>query len=57
MLIASGCGMAGDGDDPVTEVSSPLEAAGNDYGVAETFHTSGAIDFTLIGFAGIPPTM
>jgi hypothetical protein len=38
--------MAGDGDDPVTEVSSPLEAAGNDYGVAETFHTSGAIDFT-----------
>jgi len=46
LLIASGCGMAGDGDDPVTEVSSPLEAAGNDYGVAETFHTSGAIDFT-----------
>jgi len=47
-LLASGCGMGeeGDVDESVTEARSALEAGGNDYGVAETFHTSGSIDFT-----------
>ena len=47
LLIAiGGCGMEGDVDEPLTETRSALEAAGNDYGVAESFHTTGAIDFT-----------
>ena len=41
-----GCGVEGDVDEPLTETRSALEAAGNDYGVAESFHTTGAIDFT-----------
>jgi cytochrome c peroxidase len=46
VILVGGCGMEGDVDEPITEARSALEAAGNDYGVGETFHTSGAIDFT-----------
>src|SRR4051812_41601633 len=46
LLSLAGCGVEGDVNEPITEVQSALAAAGNDYGVAETFHTSGAIDFT-----------
>jgi hypothetical protein len=47
LILVSGCGMeGGDVDEPITEHRSNLAAAGNDYGVAETVHTSGAIDFT-----------
>jgi len=46
LILMGGCGMEGDGDEPITEETSALEAAGNAFGVAETFHTSGAIDFT-----------
>src|SRR5262245_12402631 len=46
LILVSGCGMGGDVDDPITEDSSALAAAGNSFGVAETFHTSGTIDFT-----------
>jgi cytochrome c peroxidase len=46
-LVVSGCGMDnGDVDESVTEARSNLEPGGNDYGVAETFHTAGTIDFT-----------
>jgi hypothetical protein len=38
--------MEGDVDEPITESQSALAAAGNDFGVAETFHTSGTIDLT-----------
>lgn len=46
LLAFMGCGVEGDVDEPLTETRSALEAAGNDYGVAESFHTTGAIDFT-----------
>ena len=46
LLAIGGCGIAGDVDEQVTEERSALAADGNDYGVAETFHTSGTIDFT-----------
>jgi len=47
LLFASlGCGMEGEVDEPVDQAVSALEVAGNDYGQAETFHTSGTIDFT-----------
>ena len=46
LLAFLGCGVEGDVDEPLTETRSALEAAGNDYGVAESFHTTGAIDFT-----------
>ena len=47
LLTVSGCGMeAGDGEESITEARSNLVPGGNDYGVAETFHTSGSIDFT-----------
>jgi cytochrome c peroxidase len=46
-LLVSGCGMAGgDVDESITEARANLEPGGNDYGVAETFHITGAIDFT-----------
>src|SRR5262252_1330553 len=46
LLVASlGCGTEGSVDEPITQRQSALAAAANDYGVAETFHTSGAIDF------------
>src|SRR5262245_59095157 len=43
LLAFAGCA---DVDDPITESQSALEAAGNEFGVAESFHTTGAIDFT-----------
>jgi hypothetical protein len=46
LLAIGGCGLAGDVDEQVTEERSALAADGNEYGVAETFHTSGTIDFT-----------
>src|SRR5262245_12495246 len=46
LMVASGCGMGGDVDEPITESTSALAATGNDFGVAETFHTSGTIDMT-----------
>jgi cytochrome c peroxidase len=47
LLLASlGCGMQGDVDEQTSFVTSGLAANGNDYGVAETFHTSGTIDTT-----------
>jgi hypothetical protein len=46
LLASAGCGLEGDVDEPITESVSALEAEGNDYGVAESFHTTGAIDFT-----------
>jgi hypothetical protein len=47
LLTVSGCGMeAGDGEEAITEARSNLVPGGNDYGVGETFHTSGSIDFT-----------
>ena len=41
LLAFLGCGVEGDVDEPLTETRSALEADGNDYGVAETFHTTG----------------
>lgn len=47
LLLASlGCGMQGDVDEQTSFVTSGLAATGNDYGVAETFRTDGAIDLT-----------
>ena len=46
LLAACGCGVGGDVDEPITESTSALAAAGNKYGIAETFHSSGSIDFT-----------
>jgi cytochrome c peroxidase len=54
LLFASlGCATEGEVDDPTTQVQSALAAAGNDYGVAETFHTSGSIDLTNPFFAAL----
>jgi cytochrome c peroxidase len=46
LLASLGCGTEGGVDEPITQVQSRLAAAGNDFGVAETFHSSGAIDLT-----------
>jgi hypothetical protein len=46
LILMSGCGMEGDVDEPIDESASPLAAAGNGFGTAETFHTSGTIDLT-----------
>ena len=46
LLAIGGCGIGADVDEQITEENSALAAEGNEYGVAETFHTSGAIDFT-----------
>jgi hypothetical protein len=48
LLALGGCGMQGDeGDEGIVEpVGSALEAAKNPAGIAETVHTSGAIDRT-----------
>ena len=47
IVLASGCGMEGsDSDESITEARSNLVPGQNDYGVAETFHTTGSIDFT-----------
>jgi cytochrome c peroxidase len=46
LLVGAGCGLANNSDAPLTERSSPLLSASNDFGTAETFHVTGAIDFT-----------
>jgi len=46
LLSLAGCGVEGDINEPIDEERAALAADGNDFGVAETFHTSGAIDFT-----------
>jgi len=43
LLAAAGCGMM---EDPVTASDSALLSARNDFGTAETFHLTGAVDFT-----------
>ena len=46
LLSLAGCGVEGDINEPIEEERSALAAAGNDYGIAETFTQSGTIDFT-----------
>jgi hypothetical protein len=46
LLATAGCGLAGDADDSVTASSDNLLAARNEFGTAETFHVTGAVDFT-----------
>jgi cytochrome c peroxidase len=46
VLAAAGCGLAGDADDGVTASSDNLLATRNEFGTAETFHVTGAVDFT-----------
>ena len=46
LFAAMGCGLAADTDDPVTASESNLLAARNDFGTAETFHVTGAVDMT-----------
>jgi hypothetical protein len=46
LLAAAGCGVTSDADDPVTQSSDNLLAARNEYGTAETFQVTGAVDFT-----------
>jgi hypothetical protein len=46
LLVGAGCGLTNNSDDPVTERSSPLLSASNDFGTAETFHVTGTIDLT-----------
>src|SRR5262245_9338110 len=46
LWIPGACGVRDSADDQVAETSAALEAARNPFGVAETFHTTGAIDFT-----------
>ena len=43
VLVLGACGME---DADVTSTSSALEADRNQFGIAESFHTTGAIDFT-----------
>jgi cytochrome c peroxidase len=44
LLSLAGCGVEGDVNEPIDEERSALAAAGNDYGIAETFTVSGTID-------------
>jgi hypothetical protein len=46
LLALAGCGLAGDADDGVTQSNDNLLGARNEYGTAETFHVTGAVDFT-----------
>ena len=46
LLAAAGCGLADDAGDTVNQSSDNLLAARNDFGTAETFHVTGAVDFT-----------
>ena len=46
LLVGAGCGLTGDSEDPVNESSANLLSANNDFGTAETFHVTGAVDFT-----------
>jgi len=46
LFVGAGCGLTGDSEDPVTESSAGLLSASNEFGTAETFHVTGAVDFT-----------
>jgi len=46
LLAAAGCGVMGDAGDPVSQSDSNLLSARNDFGTAETFQVTGAVDFT-----------
>jgi hypothetical protein len=46
LLALAGCGVAADQQDLVQESSADLEADRDVFGVAESFHTSGTIDFS-----------
>jgi cytochrome c peroxidase len=46
LLSLAGCGVEGDVNEPIDEARSALAAAGNEYGIGETFTASGTIDFT-----------
>src|SRR5437763_8737054 len=46
LMLVSGCGTEGDVDESISEARASVVPGGNGYGVAETFHTAGAIDFT-----------
>lgn len=46
VLVSGACGVQPATEDVVAETSTALEAAHNSFGIAESFHTTGAIDFT-----------
>jgi len=46
LLAGAGCGLASDVDDPVSEGNAKLLSTRNEFGTAETFHVTGAVDFT-----------
>lgn len=46
LLISGSCGVQGAVEDRMSETAAALEATRNPFGVAETFHTTGAIDVT-----------
>ena len=46
VLAAAGCGIGADADDSVTQSEASLLGTRNDFGTAETFHVTGAVDFT-----------
>src|SRR5262245_22026294 len=46
LFVGAGCGLTGDSEDPVNETSDNLLSASNEFGTAETFHVTGAVDFT-----------
>jgi cytochrome c peroxidase len=46
LFAAASCGLASNSDDPVSASSDNLLAAKNDYGTAETFQVTGAVDST-----------
>jgi len=46
LLAAAGCGLAADSEDPVNQSEASLLAKQNEFGTAETFHVTGAVDFT-----------
>jgi cytochrome c peroxidase len=46
LLVSGACGVSSGPGDRVSETSAALQAARNPFGVAETFDTTGAIDFT-----------
>src|SRR5262245_4981065 len=46
LVVGAGCGLTGDSEDPVTGSSANLLSANNEFGTAETFHVTGAVDFT-----------
>jgi hypothetical protein len=46
LFVTAGCGLTADADNPVTESEANLLASQNEFGTAETFHVTGAVDFT-----------